>query len=354
MSATNEEITSLRNALKGAAQQLAEADRAKILRTDLGPFSFANAEELIAGAFQVAAVVSAADLRAGSHANLNDANNAMSRIRAALQRMYDFRPDAANSGDPKQERTSIVANLEEALREGLPRIATMVAFDGSLREQARDSIQALQKGGENLAEENKRQLAATLEEINKSKEAIAASQKEAEAALANIKALAGNSAVAAYAGEFEKQATIHEEASRKWLIAAVSVGGVAALTVSVFLIFSLTASASATPPQTYQIAQIAVAKVALFSLLSYFAVLCVRNHKAHLHNNLVTRQRINALRTFEAFAAAAKDDQTKNAVLMQSCQAVFAQVGSGFVPQDSDAPAAPQIVEIVRTVSGTK
>ena len=98
--------------------------------------------------------------------------------------------------------------------------------------------------------------------------------------------------------------------------------------------------------------QLAIARLFIFSVLYFATVWCGRNFKAHKHNELVTRHRQHALRTFEAFLNAATDPATKNAVLLQSTTAIFAASNTGFAGADGEGPQQPHIIEMVKTISG--
>ncbi len=92
--------------------------------------------------------------------------------------------------------------------------------------------------------------------------------------------------------------------------------------------------------------KIAFAFVLLFGLLW-----SSRNYSASRHNEVVNRHRMNALRSFETFAKAATDDQTKNAVLIQATQAIFAPQATGYVKTDGDNSSSSPIIELIRTAS---
>lgn len=93
-----------------------------------------------------------------------------------------------------------------------------------------------------------------------------------------------------------------------------------------------------------------LAKVFAFSILLSAIVWCGRIYKAAKHNAVVNRHRQNALSTFQSFVEGGTDDQTRNAVLLQAAQSVFAPQISGFVTGEPDAAGPAQLIEMVRTI----
>jgi hypothetical protein len=74
-----------------------------------------------------------------------------------------------------------------------------------------------------------------------------------------------------------------------------------------------------------------------------------RIYRAYKHNAVVNRHRANALATFEAFAKAASDMETKNAVLLQATQCIFAPQQTGYVSGEPET-TMPPVLEIVRNL----
>ena len=78
-------------------------------------------------------------------------------------------------------------------------------------------------------------------------------------------------------------------------------------------------------------------------------------YRAYRHNCTINTHRQNALMTFEMFTNAAKDEQTKNAVLLQATQSIFSPQPTGYLSGDSEQGSNPQILEIIKNIgSGGK
>lgn len=102
---------------------------------------------------------------------------------------------------------------------------------------------------------------------------------------------------------------------------------------------------------TAQSIQLGLAKLLLFSFLVGGIVWSGRVYRAHRHNYVVNKHRQNALSTFKTFVSSTQDQQTKNAVLLQATQCVFAPQVTGYITQENEASGTPQILEIVRGIS---
>jgi len=92
-----------------------------------------------------------------------------------------------------------------------------------------------------------------------------------------------------------------------------------------------------------------IPKIFIFSILLSAAVWCGKTYRAYRHNAVVNRHRQNALATFEAFAKAASDVETKNAVLLQATQCIFSPQQTGYVSGEPES-ALPPVLEIVRNL----
>ena len=99
--------------------------------------------------------------------------------------------------------------------------------------------------------------------------------------------------------------------------------------------------------------QQSVSRLILVSLLTYALVISVRNFSAAKHNALVNRHRINALSTFETFALAASDNETKAAVLLEATKAVFSPQVTGLLKNEPEPAHGAQIIEIIKSVAST-
>src|SRR5207244_10156514 len=104
------------------------------------------------------------------------------------------------------------------------------------------------------------------------------------------------------------------------------------------------------PLSTGAFVQLAIAKFIIFSILFSAVLWAARIYRAHRHNYVINKHRQNALSTFEAFAKAAGDSETKNAVLLQATQCIFSPQRTGYLAQENDSEGHSSILEIIRSL----
>ena len=194
-----------------------------------------------------------------------------------------------------------------------------------------------------------REARETLKNIKSVQEDQIRSQKalegEVNAIVESIRRAAAEVGVAQHSIHFKGESDYHAKASLRWLIATVGIA-VATLGFGGYTVWYY--STLSTPLDSGQSIQIAVAKIIIFTVLYFAMIWGGRNYRAHRHNYVVNKHRQNALSTFEAFVKAATDDQTKNAVLLQSTQAIFAPQVSGYLGKETEGQPSSQVLEIIR------
>jgi hypothetical protein len=200
-------------------------------------------------------------------------------------------------------------------------------------------------------------LSSAQERTNASLKALERAQADALQMVETTRGALQEVGVSRHAIHFQQEANRHEAAAKVWLGVT---GGVATLTAGVAVWNYIFVAYRGGEPRLGMTgspvalgAQVIVAKVLLFSILLSAIVWCGRMYRAHRHNAVVNRHRQNALSSFETFVQSTGDEQTKNAVLVQATQSIFAQQPSGYSSQDPDTTGPAQILEILRT-TGTK
>ena len=185
-------------------------------------------------------------------------------------------------------------------------------------------------------------------QYNQALDDIRSAKGEADRALAAIKEAAGKSGVSAHAKVFSEQATEHLKASKLWVgLTVVALLGIIAWGLIVILAFPIPPNASAG-----SITQEIFTRVIVFTGLSYALVWCARNYAAHRHNYILNKHRQNSLTTFEAFAKAADDPDTKNAVLIQATTSIFSAQATGYGGRDGEIEQPSKILEIFKSAKG--
>lgn len=315
--------------------RFANTDRKILLKLELGLLGFQEAEPLFNTIIDSVIRLQEANLQSLPNEILEQTAIRLEELASCLDRIARFNPIQENQ--TAAHRNELVANLERHYA-GFYEAAHKIFASVKPKMPSLEDMQAEARKG-----------AAKLDELLK--ETTALQQRieiEANAALAMAKQAAAESGVTVHAGLFQAEATTHRKLARAWLAGTILCAVVTALAAGGSIYLLLTSSLKL---DTAYAIQLTASKLVLFSVLYFATLWAAKIHKAHKHNELVNQHRHNALRTFEAFAAASKDADTKNAVLIQTTQSIFGQTGTGFTAGESDNAAPPQILEIVRSAT---
>lgn len=153
--------------------------------------------------------------------------------------------------------------------------------------------------------------------------------------------------VAAFTGEFNKEAKALASSSRWWLWAA---GLLALATLASAIGFFFW------PPLPKEVDGWAtlrhvVAKVSVIAVLFTGTIWCGRIYRALTHQRSINKHRALSLKTFQAFAQATEDPATRDAVLMAATKSIFANVPTGFVEERAaDRDASVNVFDVGRSM----
>lgn len=147
---------------------------------------------------------------------------------------------------------------------------------------------------------------------------------------------------AVFTQNFSEESVKLEKDARKWLIATVVM---IAGTVSLAAVFWGFTEAGLDQGQVFQKL---TTKLFVLALMLTGTLWCGKCYKALTHLVIVNRHRALSLLTLQAFANAASDSQTKDAVLLEATRSIFGNVPTGYVDSlatDNDH----KVVEIIRS-----
>ncbi len=246
-----------------------------------------------------------------------------------------------NPSNPKQVRDSLISQLRDQWSTYYTAITPHIAY--SIRRGTDfDALEREARGAAALV----KQLAT---DARTDRDKIIA---EMQSALDKVRQAAGEAGVAQHAFHFKQEADSYSKQSYVWLGSTVLLGLVTVVYALYSLGYQLHEIALSAP--TGRLVAAALSRLIAISILSTGIVFCARNYFAIRHNFVINRHRQNALSTFETFVKAARDDQTKDAVLVQATRSIFAPQTSGYLRGENEPPQANQIVEIIRGLTSTK
>lgn len=260
-------------------------------------------------------------------------------IRNLLVEIIDFDVTAGGASDQRQDILHHrLPNLHDgALANSGPLIALSFAWTG---------------GGD--LERTRREVREKNDEMNAmladTSAKLAERMEAADAVVSALQDKAAEEGVADRALYFERAADEYKDDKATWLKWARRVaifGGGLGFANVVAVVFSIY---QGWIDDTSSAIQIAIAKLVLFSFVYYVLVWLVRMYRAAAHNEIVNRHRFRAMRSFETFVAATRDDQTKQAVLLRATESIFDHQSSGLSPGLGKDASASRFLEIVRGV----
>jgi hypothetical protein len=182
------------------------------------------------------------------------------------------------------------------------------------------------------------------EALERQKKAVEEDRKRMDLLVAGIEQKAKSGAITQQSVYFKSLADRYLFISIIWLLASLGAGLALFFYVDGFQLPDI--------KDRVLLAEHLVPRLIAVTLLSTALIFCIRNFSAMMHNMVVNRHRQTALTTFQIFVDGTSDATTKNAVLVQSTQAIFAPQPSGYLKTDQEMPQMNQVTEIVRNISG--
>ncbi|MGN6154836.1 MAG: hypothetical protein ACTHN4_03775 [Sphingomicrobium sp.] len=247
-----------------------------------------------------------------------------------LQSMMKF--DPVQSSNASGDRQSLISQLDNQYGEALAQLSPVLALSAARQRSLTDT------------ELRARQI---IEDASDAAQEVQRVKEESERVITTVRDMAAKAGVSQQAPYFGEQAASHSAAAGKWL--KTTYGTAAALVLYALLTWWLGAEHPPTTP--YAAVQTTVSKVLIFSTIAYMLFFSSRTLMAHRHNEVVNKHRQNALLTFNALADAASSEQTREVVLTQASQCIYAPQDSGFTKAVAQAPS---LVEIVPKVMGAE
>jgi len=333
--ATAEQETKARNELQTVLGELAKWKASALARKELGSdLSFESGVVYFSRLLRLFHALDDADLSDLPYPKIASITAVANQTRDLFLNIAGFSV-SKYANNPISQRDSFINQARDSYDSVFEYVAPAVAFTirkgtdfEKLEEQAKEVVGRIEAS----AEENEKTLKAARE--------------NAELVVQEVRRIAQEAGVSQHAIHFKDEADRQEESAKPWLYSTI---GIAAFTVgagSLLLLRYLWVVPTLTPSQSVQVA---IPKIFVFSVLLSATVWAGRTYRAFRHNAVVNRHRQNALATFQAFAKAASDDETKNAVLLQATQCIFSPQQTGYISGEPEG-APPQVLEIVRSL----
>ena len=243
----------------------------------------------------------------------------------------------ANNAMP--QRDAVAHNLINSYQDAFNQLSPIITYC----EKEGTDYQALQIEVNKIVEDINAKYVEISEEFDQRK-------SELDIVIDAVKKAAQEVGITQHTINFESASKKYKTLSYYWLV-AIRVTAVIIIFASLFAFNSPIEIDPNDSYASYRFIQAAIARfTALFTLL-IILFWEVRNYNAAQHNFIINQNKQNALSTFETFVSAARDEETKNAVLMQTTRAIFSNLPSGYLKNESADDGTSQIIEIAKSVN---
>lgn len=266
----------------------------------------------------------------------------VSSIESSMAQMRAFRPGS----NPEQVRDSLI-NTFKSQAAALIREQRVLSLFSALQELDPKSINARIDGEVNAALKPYASLFAEVEERLVEVDGLKA---RAEAIVTSLTDEAANRGISQHKKIFSEVADANAQTADSWLKCAIGVA-IFTFVVAAFLsVWGLDPTLLRLP--TPDFAQLALTKVLLIGMGVSAALWCGVNYRSMRHLVEVSRHRANALATYEIFAASTIDPQERGVILLQSAQAIFSNMPTGYLGKES-GDSSPAMVQFVQEAAKT-
>ena len=165
--------------------------------------------------------------------------------------------------------------------------------------------------------------------------------------VADARKAAVKTAASGFKNKFENEATDQNDAAVIWLWVT---GGLAIATLVLALFAWAWVEFCAKPIQTVpQLIQVFGSKVAILAILFTATLWCGRIYRSLKHQAAINKHRAIGLETFEVFSTGASDNQTKDAVLLETTRSIFSNFQTGYIETKSGGEDQDvRVIEVVK------
>lgn len=237
--------------------------------------------------------------------------------------------------DPSSARTNFINQVSAAYQPAFQALHPYISYSlhrsadfQRLDSDARATLQAIEDKSDKISEN------------------LGQHEKDAKAALDEIRRVAAEEGVTKQAAHFNAEYEHHTTEAERWQGYAVKL----AVTLGIFAVISLFLHKIPflKPENMYDAVQLSISKFLIFSVMAYMLFLSAKNFLNHKHNAIVNKHRQNALMTHTALVEASGDEGVRDAVLLQASNCIFSPQSTGYSSSpENDASNQKSMVEIL-------
>lgn len=158
---------------------------------------------------------------------------------------------------------------------------------------------------------------------------------------------AADAGVAVFTQDFAAQAKKNESDAKTWLMWTAGFAAATVVAAGVSAFFGLPDNSSQN-----HLLQFMTSKLVVLLVLLTATVWCGRLYKASMHQAAANHHRANSLKTFQAFIKASTEEQTRDAVLLETTRSIFALTPSGYL--EAAEPSVDTGTKVLEIFKGKK
>ncbi len=324
----NKEIMSQ---LKGLINSVAAyKDKELSRRGDWGSINFDEVSSDLKTVISLAAALGDMPIQYLSDSTARGIINVINELVPRLDALNKF---SITEGDPNSRRANLISQIHQSCDQFYSQVGMWIPF------------LAYQKGD---VSENIKRLTNTITETeNKAAEGlarIAKKEKDVDEIVTRTREASAEAGVAVFTEDFQAESDRSSSAATKWLW-TTGLLAVATILVPVFAYFCEDYSGV----EKMQLISKLASKIVVISVLFTATMWCGRIYKSLRHLSILNRHRAIGIKTFRAFSAAAADERTKDAVLLETTHSIFSNSPTGLI-HDSNSDQEPNIIQIAGKV----
>ena len=330
------------NLKKGIDAALEFQDQDLIKRGGWGAITFESAEDDLERIFSVLSHLKLLPLDDLTDKAVSQIIKSLQEVVKALNAIDGFTIEQAN---PTQVRDQLAAQLGQSSDSFYEAATPWIPFLAYQKGDVAKNIEDLTQSVSN---------AATL--ISNAKTDIETKKSEIDGIITQAREASAAAGAAVFTKDFDAESKDQKKAAFRWLLATGGLGFLTILAAIATWWIGLSVEFDG-----FNAIQAFGGKIAILVVFFTATLWCGRVYRALMHQATLNRHRALGLQTFQAFSAAASDDASKDAVLLETTRSIFSTGNTGYLDtQDqgstqeirlSEGSRHPIVIKTVEQVS---
>ncbi len=291
-----------------------------IRRGSWGTITFESAENDLERIFSVLSHLKLLPLEGLTDRALTQITQSLQDVVKSLNAINGFTIEQAN---PTQVRDQLVAQLGKSSDSFYEAATPWIPFLAYQKGDVAKNIEELTQSVSNASKL-----------ISDAKNDITTKKSEIDEIITQAREASAAAGAAVFTKDFDQEAIDQKTAAFRWLIATGVLGFLTLVAAIATWWIGLT-----TDLEGFNLLQAFGGKIAILVVFFTATLWCGRVYRALMHQATLNRHRALGLQTFQAFSAAASDDASKDAVLLETTRSIFNAGSTGYLDTQDQSNA---------------